>query len=331
MMRAVAWILVAIFVAASHPLRAPAHPLAPSLLQLEEVGGSRVRVVWKTPVLRVPGSRLRPILPAACRPVGEREGRQEGTAWIEQWHAECGALVGATVRVEGIAASKADVLLRVALADGRSFRHVLTAEAPSFLIPEREKPGDVARGYAGLGLEHILGGFDHLLFVFGLVLLVRGRRALLWTVTAFTLGHSVTLSAAVLGVVHIAPRPVEVLIAFSILLLAAELARGEEAPPTLMRRFPWLMAFSFGLLHGLGFAGALAEVGLPEGEIPLALFSFNAGIEIGQILVVVLVLGGRAALSPLTARLPARTVLVPPYVIGTLAAFWCFERLSASF
>jgi hypothetical protein len=124
---------------------------------------------------------------------------------------------------------------------------------------------------------------------------------------------------------------VEVLIAFSILLLAAELARESDAPPTLMRRFPWMMALSFGLLHGLGFAGALAEVGLPEGEIPLALFSFNAGIEIGQVLVVAVVLAGRSAFSPLMARLPIRAAWVPPYVIGTLAAFWCFERLSASF
>jgi hypothetical protein len=328
MLRPIASILGAVVLLVSAPLPVAAHPLSPSLLQIEEVEGGRARVIWKTPVLRVPGSDLRPVLPAVCHPAGERQSRQEGSAWIEQWYVDCaGGLVGSTVRVDGIAASKADVLLRVALLDGRSFRHVLTTEESSFRVPEKERRLDVARGYARLGFEHILGGFDHLLFVFGLILLVRRRRPLLFTITAFTVGHSVTLSAAVLGFVHIPSRPVEAMIAFSILLLAAELARGEEAPPTLMRRFPWLMAFTFGLLHGLGFAGALAEVGLPDGEIPLALFSFNVGIEIGQVLVVALVLVGRAALAPLLARLPARAAWVPPYVIGTLAAFWCFERL----
>jgi hypothetical protein len=332
MPRSSAWLLgaVLLFVALPAPLRA--HPLAPSLLQIEEVEAGRARVTWKTPVLRVPGSDLRPVLPPLCQASGEHSARQDGSAWIEQWRLDCpGGLIGSTVRVDGIAASKADVLLRIALADGRSFRRVLTTEEPSFQVPEKETPLDVARGYAGLGLQHILGGFDHLLFVLGLILLVPRRRLLLWTITAFTLGHSVTLSAAVLGFVHIPPRPVEVLIAFSILLLAGELARGEEAPPTLMRRFPWMMAFTFGLLHGLGFAGALAEVGLPDDEIPLALSSFNVGIEVGQVLVVAVVLAGRAALAPWIARLPARTALVPPYVIGTLAAFWCIERVSASF
>jgi hydrogenase/urease accessory protein HupE len=265
--------------------------------------------------------------------VDERSAREEGSAVIEQWAVDCGAggLVGSTVRVDGIAASKADVLLRVALADGRTFRRVLTVEEPEYPIPERERRLDVVRGYARLGVEHILGGLDHLLFVLGLVLLVRARRQLLWTITAFTAGHSVTLSLAVLGLVHVAPEPVEALIAFSILLLAVELARAEDAPATLMRRFPWLMAFVFGLLHGLGFAGALAEVGLPDGEIPLALFSFNSGIEVGQVLFVAAVLLLRAAVAPLAARLPVPTAWVPPYVIGTLGAFWCFERLSRSF
>jgi hydrogenase/urease accessory protein HupE len=332
MLRPIAKLIGAILLVASLPLTVLAHPLSPSLLQIDEIEGGSARVTWKTPVLRVPGSDLRPVLPSICKPTAERQTRQEGSAWIEQWPVDCaGGLIGSTLRVDGIAASKADVLLRVTLLDGRTFRQVLTTEESSFRIPEKQGRFEVARAYGGLGFEHILSGLDHLLFVFGLILLVREGRKLLWTITAFTFGHSVTLSAAVLGFVHVPTQPAEVLIAFSILLLAAELARADEAPPTLMRRSPWIMAFSFGLLHGLGFAGALAAVGLPDGEIPLALFSFNIGIEVGQVLVVAAVLVGRALFAPIFARLPARAALVPPYVIGTLAAFWCFERLSVGF
>jgi hydrogenase/urease accessory protein HupE len=331
MLRPIARLLGSLLIA-SLPLPALAHPLSPSLLQVEEIDGGAARVTWKTPVLRVPGSDLRPVLPSVCKPAGERRSRQEGSAWIDQWSVDCGGgLIGSTLRVDGIAASKADVLLRVTLLDGRSFRQVLTTEDPSFRVPEKQGRLEVARAYAALGFAHILSGLDHLLFVFGLILLVRDGRLLLWTITAFTFGHSVTLSAAVLGFVHVPTRPVEVLIAFSILLLASELARPQESPPTLMRRSPWIMAFGFGLLHGLGFAGALAAVGLPDGEIPLALFSFNVGIEIGQVLVVAAVLLGRGLLAPALVRLPARVAWVPSYVMGTLAAFWCFERLSAGF
>jgi hydrogenase/urease accessory protein HupE len=312
---------------------AHAHPLAPSLLQIEETEPGRAEVLWKTPLLRVPGSDLRPVLPEHCRPAGRSEVREEATAAIERWTIDCrpGTLVGGRIAVAGIPESRTDVLLRIVLADGRAVRQVLHAEEPSFVVPERERPIDVLRGYVELGIDHILTGPDHLLFVLGLVLLVPAGRRLFWTVTAFTLGHSLTLSLAVLGFVHIPPRPVEALIALSILVLAVELTRPSGAEASLLRRYPWAMAASFGLLHGLGFAGALAEVGLPAGEIPLALFSFNAGIEIGQVgfVVAVLVLG--RLLAPIAARVPLATEWVPPYVIGSLAAFWLFERVAMIF
>jgi hydrogenase/urease accessory protein HupE len=171
-----------------------------------------------------------------------------------------------------------------------------------------------------LGIRHILGGPDHLLFVLGLVLLVRGRRALAATVTAFTAGHSVTLSLAMLGVVHVPPAPVEALIAASIFVVAVELRRDGATG-----RRPWWMAGTFGLLHGLGFAGALAQVGLPDTDIPLALAAFNVGIEIGQLLFVAAVLSIGLLLRGRLARWRA----VPAYGIGTLAAFWVFERVAA--
>ncbi|HKA56200.1 MAG TPA: HupE/UreJ family protein, partial [Candidatus Binatia bacterium] len=171
----------------------------------------------------------------------------------------------------------------------------------------------------------------HLLFVFGLLLLVPAARALVRTITAFTAGHSVTLSLAVLGFVHIPPRPVEVLIACSIFAVAVELTREAQGRPLRMGRVPWAMAGAFGLLHGLGFAGALAHIGLPTDEIPLALFSFNSGIEVGQLLFVALVLGARAIFRLFPARWPKAGVLIPAYAVGSLAAFWIFERVAAIF
>ena len=307
---------------------AAAHPLAPSLLELVERAPGDVRVRWKTPAKRVPGSRLAPVLPAECEPAGAPVVQAGPVEVVSEWALACpDTLAGLTLAIEDVASSRAAVLVRVELADGRRLLHVLGPEDSAFVIPARPSRVAVARSYGALGIEHILTGPDHLLFVLGLVLLVGGGRPLLWTVTAFTLGHSVTLSLAVLGWVGFPAGPIEVLIAFSIFVLAVELARHSPAP-TLLSRRPWAMAFTFGLLHGLGFAGALAAVGLPGADIPLALLSFNAGIEIGQVAFVLAVLLVAAALAPLVRRRPRLVRLVPTYVIGSLAAYWVIERLA---
>jgi hydrogenase/urease accessory protein HupE len=306
-----------------------AHPLAPSLLEITERAPGQADLLWKTPAARVPGVDLKPVLPAHCLQTGKIESRRVETARTDQWEVFCSApLVGSSVGVEGIAHAKADVLLRVVLADGRKYQSVLSAGRPSFTIPERQPSLQVFQSYLALGVEHILLGWDHLLFVLGLVLLVKGGRRLLWTLTAFTLGHSLTLSLAVLGWVKIPPEPVEAAIALSIFFLAVELTRGQRASGTFFHRYPWIIASGFGLLHGLGFAGALAQVGLPIGEIPLALFSFNVGIELGQIFFI----GALWALYELWRRwarpVPLQGVRIPAYAIGSLAVFWFFERLS---
>jgi len=310
------------------PAAVRAHPLAPSLLDMHEVQRGRVEVRWRTPTQRAPGSELGPLLPARCAVVAPPATRLVGTALEAQWTLDCGgqSLVGTRIGASDIAASRADVLLRIVLADGRQFQTVLTPEAPDFEVPERQGRIVVARAYASLGVSHILAGWDHLLFVLGLVLLVRGRGRLVKTVTAFTLGHSVTLSLAVLGVVRVPQAPVEAAIAFSIFVLAWELAHDAARPPTLLGRIPWAMAACFGLLHGLGFAGALAAAGLPVGEIPLALASFNVGIELGQLAFVLAVTAVRAGLARLPWQWPRPATLVPAYVIGSLAAFWLFDR-----
>jgi len=220
----------------------------------------------------------------------------------------------------------------VELADGRSVQAVLRGSQPFHVVPERPSRLGVVRDYLRLGLEHIASGLDHLLFVLGLLLLVGGRLApVVKTVTAFTLGHSVTLSLAVLGFVRFPVGLIELAIAASVFVLGAELARGPGAPASRLRRFPWAMAGAFGLLHGFGFAGALAQVGLPSGEIPLSLFAFNLGIELGQLAFVALALAGWRLLVLARAPAPAWLRAAPAYGIGTLAAYWCLERAAGLF
>lgn len=312
---------------------ARAHPLAPALLELHERPGGIVDVVWKTSSLKVPGTNVRAVLPEDCPPTAGVDAVEAPDSITNRWTIDCGeqGLVGRSVEVEDLAAARIDVLVRLSLADGRSMNFVLRSSQPSLVVPERAHPLDVAADYARLGVEHILGGPDHLLFVFGLVLLVGGFGLLVKTVTAFTVGHSITLTLAVLGFVRYPSTLIEVLIALSVFLLAVELARRATPKPTLMRRFPWLIAGCFGLLHGLGFAGALSEVGLPSEEIPIALLTFNVGIEIGQIAFVLVVVTARALLGSLAASLPAWARQAPLYVMGSLAAFWCFERAAALF
>jgi hydrogenase/urease accessory protein HupE len=320
---------LALLAAFQAPWPLAAHQFAPALLEVQEVESGRAAVRWKQPAVRVQGSQLRPVLPGDCTGVGKPSVALEGTGMLARWEIVCPeGLVGKTLGVEGIETSRADVLLRVALMDGRSFRHVLTVDQPSFSVPKVESRFDVLCGYMFLGIEHILTGWDHLLFVLGLVLLVGLGRTLLWTISAFTIGHSITLALASLGVVHVPQGPMEAGIALSIYLLAVELVRSRSGRISLMQRAPWLVAGAFGLLHGLSFAGALAEVGLPQGEIPLALFAFNVGIELGQLAFVAAALFGMRALRALPILWPPWTQALPAYGIGSLAIYWFFERLA---
>jgi len=297
------------------------------MLSLSESADGAVEVTWKTPLLRLPGVDLRPALPADCTVVTPASLTEESASMIAQWRVTCPApgLVGRGIGVEGLGAAKTDALLHLELTDGRTIDTVLRAREPSFTVPDREDWGAVVHRYVALGVDHIATGYDHLLFVLGLLLLVEGGRSLLATITAFTLGHSATLSLAVLGFARVAAAPVELLIAFSIYVLAVELAH----PAIRLRLWqrPWLVAMLFGLLHGLGFAAALREAGLPQDAIPLALLCFNVGIELGQLtFVVTLLLLYRTARSlALPAPAWGRTLTV--YTIGSLAAFWMIERV----
>lgn len=310
------------------PPLACGHGLDPASLALREVRPGVLEVAWQTSLLRVPGADVRPVLPGACRVVGESGAVENGDRVTVRWTVDCGAdgLAGTEIRIEALAAAKINALLRIERLDGSETLTVLSPRHPSFVVPARATWWEVVRSYVALGVEHILRGPDHLLFVFGLLLLVPSLRLLAETVTAFTLGHSLTLSAAVLHVASVPSRPVEVLIALSVLVLAVELASGDGS--TWLRRRPWMMAGAFGLLHGFGFAGALAEAGLPPDDVPIALASFNVGIECGQLVFIGVVLAVRAMVTRWAPGVAAWALRPAVYAMGIAAAFWSFERIA---
>jgi hydrogenase/urease accessory protein HupE len=306
---------------------ARAHKLAPSLLELTEgASAHEFDVSWKTPRYAATPVPIVPRLPAGCSELGPREASYEGTGVRITWRVRCGApLEGQTLRVEGLAENQSAALVRIAWRDGAVVQGLMNGGQPAYAVPVQAGRAQVSLDYARLGVEHILGGVDHLLFVLGLLLLVEGTRRLVWTVTAFTLGHSVTLAMATLGVLRYPVELVEFAIALSIFVVAVELTR-EHIDRHFLRRRPWLVAAGFGLLHGMGFAGALREVGLPAHEIPLALLAFNIGIELGQLAFIAVALVAARAWRRLPV--PARPALewIPVYLIGILSVYWCIER-----
>jgi hypothetical protein len=309
-----------------------AHELQPGFLELKEVSPGRYDVLWKLPSLgeasnvRMP---IAPIFPESCRQLGEARTERAGTAWIFTARLECkGGLGGQTLAIEGLEAFSTDVLVRAQHADGAVETHVLRPIQPSVTL---RSVGDTRRGgwaYLYLGVEHILLGVDHLLFVLGLLLIVRDRWTLVKTVTAFTVAHSITLAVATFGIAQVSPAPLNAAIALSILFLGPEIVRRWRGQTSFTIRHPWVVAFAFGLLHGFGFASGLAQLGLPKGEIPLALLLFNVGVEIGQLAFVLLILLLERAFRQLQIHWPRIIERLPGYLIGTFGAFWTIQRVA---
>jgi hypothetical protein len=324
-------ISIILILVAALPATVIAHEVRPAYLQLHQTGAGSYDVLWKVPAV---GDAMRLSLyvqlPEACSNLKQPRGVFADNAYTEQWSVECqGGLAGSTVRITGLTATLTDVLVRVERLDGSSQVTRVTSSSPSFVVEAMPRRFEVARTYLVLGIEHILTGVDHLLFVSGLLLLVNGTRRLLLTVSAFTLSHTVTLTLATLGFVHVPPAPVEAVIALSILFVACEVLRKNANPTGLAQRKPWLVAFSFGLLHGLGFAGGLSAAGLPTAHIPLALGFFSAGVEVGHFSFVGSALLIIAALRRWVSRFPAWSWRIAPYAIGSCASFWLIARLVA--
>jgi hydrogenase/urease accessory protein HupE len=310
---------------------ASAHEVRPAYLEITERAPETYEVVFKVPAmgddLRL-GLALR--LPEGAEIVEPPRGAFTGRAHVERSTIRRpGGLDGATIGIDGLATTLTDALVRVERRDGAVQTLRLTPDAPSFTVVAAAGAASVARTYLTLGVEHILFGVDHLLFVLALLILVPSRRLLLWTITAFTLAHSITLAAATLGWVSIPPPPVEAVIALSIVFVASEIVSARRGRPGLSARQPWLVALTFGLLHGFGFAGALHEIGLPARAIPLALLSFNVGVELGQLLFVGAVLALAAVAARMRAPVPRAWREILAYGIGAVASYWLIERLLA--
>ncbi|SMP09818.1 HupE/UreJ family protein [Shimia sagamensis] len=321
----------AIFMAFS----AAAHELDPGYLDIREIETNTYQVFWRKPDVRGRPMPIEVRLPENCTPQSGPDSVSDGTAWQSHWVAICDhGLSGRYLSVDGLAYQKTDVLIRLQALDASPVTKRLTSTQTTLLIPEKQSLLQVGWTYAVLGFEHILEGWDHLLFVFALVLLIRSKRRLIGAITAFTVAHSITLALAALGHVSIPGPPVEAIIALSVVFLAIEILKREEAKLRLSERAPWMVAFAFGLLHGLGFAGALQDIGLPEVDIAMALLAFNLGVEAGQLAFVGVVLaagyvlkGGLSWLNMLSVRLLSNANLVAGYLIGTVATFWVAERI----
>ncbi len=311
-----------------------AHEIRPALLQIEETAPGMFDVTWKLPGKGDRALGLEPILPENLTLVAPPTVRRVRAAWVQRatYKSDGTPLVGQSISIDGLSGVQTDVLLRIELLDGSTHSTILRPNDPTFEIPVRESKKEVALAMYRMGVVHILGGYDHLLFLLALMLIVTGFWRLVKTITAFTVAHSITLALATLGVVHFPTAPTEAVIALSIVFLAAEVIRMRNGEVVLTQRYPWVVAFGFGLIHGLGFAGALSQVGIPEHEVPLSLLMFNLGVETGQILfvtVVALALAGLRQIPVTPARYTRRLDVwkVAPYAIGGLAAFWTIQRI----
>lgn len=310
---------------------AQAHEIRPAYLQIDETSPQQYELLWKIPTNYGMVQNIRPLFDAGFTLAAlPGEALVNGFVIFRYRLSGDAALQGSRLTIENLDRTTIETLVNISLLDGSRHSLLLKPKDNSALIPERQTAWQLVYSYTQLGVEHILAGWDHLAFVAALMLIVSGWSMLLKTITAFTLAHSITLGLATFGYVSLPPPPVEALIALSILLIAVEAVHLRHGRQTLASRWPWLVAFAFGLLHGFGFAGALKEIGLPPGDVPLALLFFNVGVELGQLLFISLLLSLQALLRS-KANFPKYGSVWLAYGIGTLATFWLIERLNLVF
>jgi hypothetical protein len=316
-------------------LRTHAHEARPAYLELQEITPNHYRVLWRTPGMV--GMPLPVVLklPDDTRNITEPVSQQLSDSRIERRMIDAGAggLAGKRIEFVGLQLTITDVLVRVQTLGDQESTTLIHPSHPWFEVAGAPSKLHVAGAYLRLGIEHIWTGVDHLLFILALMILVKGTRRLIATVTAFTVAHSITLAGATLGFVHVPQKPIEAAIALSIVFVATEIVHARQGGQGWTERWPWLVAFTFGLLHGFGFAGALNAVGLPQTAIPVALLFFNVGVEIGQLFFIAAILSIMALARWLIQRTafpqPAWAWRVAPYSIGGVAAFWMIQRIAA--
>ncbi len=299
-----------------------------SYLEIKQNSSQEYAVLLKTPVKEKKKLPIELILPKGCTLISSKTSHLVKNSYIDRWRMRChDGLEGKTFFLEGLKETGTELLLRIELLSGVYHSRLLSPLNVSYTVPKDESSWQIVQTYTWLGITHILLGFDHLLFVFALLMLVKSMRRLLLTVTAFTLAHSLTMVVATLGIVHVPQAPVEAIIALSILFLAMEIIHEKQGKVGVTSRYPWIIAFIFGLLHGFGFAGALAEIGLPQQAVTLALVFFNIGVEIGQLLfvstvVLVVVMLRRFTYETVLDKLQTFVV----YMMGGISSFWLIER-----
>src|SRR6476620_866602 len=307
----------------------------PAYLQLTQLDQDTYDVLWKIPAIdEATTLKVKPQFPNGTEALTPVRSTFSRGITVQRWRIRVpNGLDGQAVFFAQLSETRIDVLARLVRRDGSVQLERILPVSPRFVAQLSPGPLEVVATYTVLGIEHILTGFDHLLYVLGMLILVGGWRRIVLTMSAFTATHSLTLTAAALGWVHVPQPPVEACIALSILFVAREIVQARRGRAGLTARWPWAVSFIFGLMHGFGFAGALAEVGLPQSSIPTALLFFNVGVEIGQLLFVgavlaVIAVGSRAA-QRLRLPHPAWLWRVAPYAIGGLASFWFVERVTA--
>lgn len=310
---------------------ASAHEMRPAYLSIQEDAPTEFSVLFKTPMQGNARLALSALFSGKIENLTPIVSHPTSDAMVQTWHMRTlEPLAGQIVLIDGLQNTVTDALVRVQFANGNSWTARLTPSEPSAVIPASQSAWGVFATYVRHGIGHIAFGFDHVLFVAALMLIVRDWRKLVKAITAFTVAHSITLTCATLHWLTLPPRPVEAMIAISIAMVAAEVVRFERGDLSLAITRPWIVAFAFGLLHGFGFAGALVELGLPQGDIPLALFAFNVGVELGQLGFIALLVSAVYLARRLVA-VPRQAPIASAYVIGIVAAFWCAQRLDAMF
>ena len=326
----VAWLAACLLLAVSV---ASAHESRPAYLEVKETSAGQFSLLWRTPVLA--GMRI-PIalkLPDDVKNLREPSVQELADSFLERRWIDAGpnGLAGQRIEFPGLQGTITDVLVRVEMLDGRSWTTIVHPSQPWVEITAAQTRLEVMGTFIVQGIRHILFGADHMLFVLGLLLIVKDRWMLLKTITAFTVAHSITLAIATLGYAEAPVLPLNAAIALSILFLGPEIVRSWRGETSFTIRHPWVVAFAFGLLHGFGFASALTSAGLPKAELPVALLSFNVGVEIGQLSFVALILSLERAFRILEVRWPRWAEALPGYTVGSLGAFWTVQRLAIMF
>ena len=323
--------ILLLFYFISSTFSATAHEIRPGYLEIQQKTAETYQILWKIPAKGTLIPKLKPMFPTGFE-LSKLSEQNTGESYSITYSGKyTKPLNGEIISIEGLPNTLIDVLVQIRFLDESSYSILLQPDKASTIIPIEPSRLEVFKLYTILGIEHILIGIDHLLFVLGLLLLISGFMPLIKTATAFTVAHSITLALSALGILAVPQAPVEAVIALSIVFLAKEYLTTLQGKTSLTAQYPWLVAFVFGLLHGFGFAGVLQEIGFPQKDIPLALFSFNVGVEIGQVIFILAALGFIWMFRKMPFQFPKWSLKIAPYAMGIVAMFWVFERVAGFF